>query len=100
MSPVPLEGQQLMQQQPQHQQLQQLLQQSHPPPHQQFHQLQQQQQQPPMQQQHDQVEHHQEHLPMLPALPDGQRGGTISLGTLIDFIVQRTYNDLTVLAEL
>lgn len=28
------------------------------------------------------------------------RGGQISLGTLIDFIIQRTYHELTVLAEL
>lgn len=28
------------------------------------------------------------------------RGGSISLGMLIDFIIQRTYHDLTVLAEL
>lgn len=28
------------------------------------------------------------------------RVGTISLGMLIDFIIQRTYHDLTVLAEL
>lgn len=28
------------------------------------------------------------------------RGGTISLGMLIDFIIQRTYHELTVLAEL
>ncbi|XP_063699988.1 mediator of RNA polymerase II transcription subunit 14 [Culicoides brevitarsis] len=31
---------------------------------------------------------------------DGSRQGSISLGVLIDFIVQRTYHDLTVLAEL
>ncbi|XP_041973972.1 mediator of RNA polymerase II transcription subunit 14 isoform X2 [Aricia agestis] len=30
----------------------------------------------------------------------GARGGSISLGLLIDFIVQRTYDELTVLAEL
>lgn len=30
----------------------------------------------------------------------GPRGGSISLGLLIDFIVQRTYDELTVLAEL
>lgn len=30
----------------------------------------------------------------------GPRGGSISLAMLIDFIIQRTYNDLTVLAEL
>lgn len=28
------------------------------------------------------------------------RGGNISLGVLIEFIVQRTYHELTVLAEL
>lgn len=28
------------------------------------------------------------------------RGGTISLAMLIDFIIQRTYHELTVLAEL
>lgn len=28
------------------------------------------------------------------------RGGSISLSMLIDFIIQRTYHDLTVLAEL
>ena len=33
------------------------------------------------------------------ALPSNQ-GGSISLSMLIDFIVQRTYHDLTVLAEL
>ncbi|XP_032682223.1 mediator of RNA polymerase II transcription subunit 14 isoform X1 [Odontomachus brunneus] len=31
---------------------------------------------------------------------EGNRGGSISLGMLIDFIVQRTYHELTVLAEL
>lgn len=31
---------------------------------------------------------------------EGARGGTISLGMLIDFIIQRTYHELTVLAEL
>lgn len=31
---------------------------------------------------------------------EGNRGGMISLGVLIDFIVQRTYHELTVLAEL
>lgn len=31
---------------------------------------------------------------------EGNRGGSISLAMLIDFIVQRTYNELTVLAEL
>lgn len=30
----------------------------------------------------------------------GARGGSISLAVLIDFIVQRTYHELTVLAEL
>jgi hypothetical protein len=33
------------------------------------------------------------------ALPN-QAGGSIPLSRLIDFIVQRTYHDLTVLAEL
>lgn len=33
------------------------------------------------------------------AIPN-QTGGSISLSMLIDFIVQRTYHDLTVLAEL
>jgi hypothetical protein len=33
------------------------------------------------------------------AIPSNQ-GGSISLSMLIDFIVQRTYHDLTVLAEL
>lgn len=33
------------------------------------------------------------------AIPANQ-GGSISLSMLIDFIVQRTYHDLTVLAEL
>lgn len=32
--------------------------------------------------------------------PTESRGGTISLGMLIDFIIQRTYHELTVLAEL
>lgn len=32
--------------------------------------------------------------------PEGNRGGSISLAMLIDFIVQRTYHELTVLAEL
>lgn len=40
----------------------------------------------------------------LPSLSGGQqegpRGGSISLGMLFDFIIQRTYHDLTVLAEL
>ncbi|XP_076298705.1 mediator complex subunit 14 [Lasioglossum baleicum] len=31
---------------------------------------------------------------------EGNRGGNISLGILIDFIIQRTYHELTVLAEL
>lgn len=31
---------------------------------------------------------------------EGARGGSISLAMLIDFIVQRTYQELTVLAEL
>ena len=31
---------------------------------------------------------------------EGSRGGNISLGVLIDFIVQRTYHELSVLAEL
>ena len=31
---------------------------------------------------------------------EGNRGGSISLGFLIDFIIQRTYHELTVLAEL
>lgn len=31
---------------------------------------------------------------------EGNRQGSISLGVLIDFIIQRTYHDLTVLAEL
>lgn len=31
---------------------------------------------------------------------DAARGGTISLAMLIDFIIQRTYHELTVLAEL
>lgn len=36
----------------------------------------------------------------LPAAQEGPRGGSISLSMLIDFIIQRTYHDLTVLAEL
>lgn len=32
--------------------------------------------------------------------PAANRQGSISLGVLIDFIIQRTYHDLTVLAEL
>jgi mediator of RNA polymerase II transcription subunit 14 len=31
---------------------------------------------------------------------EGSRGGSISLAVLIDFIIQRTYHELTVLAEL
>lgn len=31
---------------------------------------------------------------------ESARGGTISLAMLIDFIIQRTYHELTVLAEL
>lgn len=31
---------------------------------------------------------------------EGNRGGQISLAMLIDFIIQRTYHELTVLAEL
>ncbi|XP_008554086.1 mediator of RNA polymerase II transcription subunit 14 [Microplitis demolitor] len=39
--------------------------------------------------------------PMANNMPqEGNRGGTISLGMLIDFIIQRTYHELTVLAEL
>lgn len=34
------------------------------------------------------------------AAEGGQRQGSISLGVLIDFIIQRTYHELTVLAEL
>lgn len=34
------------------------------------------------------------------ALPANNQGGSISLSMLIDFIVQRTYHDITVLAEL
>lgn len=34
------------------------------------------------------------------ALAASNQGGSISLSMLIDFIVQRTYHDLTVLAEL
>ncbi|KAG4074048.1 hypothetical protein HA402_014253 [Bradysia odoriphaga] len=36
----------------------------------------------------------------LPSGQEGPRGGSISLSMLIDFIIQRTYHDLTVLAEL
>lgn len=36
----------------------------------------------------------------IPSGQEGNRGGSISLGVLIDFIIQRTYHDLTVLAEL
>lgn len=39
-------------------------------------------------------------VPMMPMPAEGQRGGSISLAVLIDFIVQRTYHELTVLAEL
>lgn len=39
-------------------------------------------------------------MPMIPIPAEGQRGGSISLAMLIDFIVQRTYHELTVLAEL
>lgn len=35
----------------------------------------------------------------LPSLSGGQQG-SISLAMLFDFIIQRTYHDLTVLAEL
>ncbi|KAE8748234.1 hypothetical protein FOCC_FOCC005073, partial [Frankliniella occidentalis] len=97
MSPVPLEGQQLLQQQPQqHQQLQQLLQQV---PQQQM-QSPQPQPQPPLL--HEEPLHQPEHEQVLfpHTLSEGQRGGTVSLATLIDFIVQRTYHELTVLAEL
>lgn len=31
---------------------------------------------------------------------EGNRGGSMSLAVLIDFIIQRTYHELTVLAEL
>lgn len=31
---------------------------------------------------------------------EGNRGGMMSLAMLIDFIIQRTYHELTVLAEL
>lgn len=34
------------------------------------------------------------------AMPTPSNQGSISLSMLIDFIVQRTYHDLTVLAEL
>lgn len=37
---------------------------------------------------------------IMPSGHEGQRGGSISLAVLIDFIIQRTYHDLTVLAEL
>lgn len=33
-------------------------------------------------------------------IQEGSKGGSISLGLLIDFIIQRTYHELTVLAEL
>lgn len=35
----------------------------------------------------------------MPSPPEA-RGGSISLAMLIDFIIQRTYHELTVLAEL
>lgn len=39
--------------------------------------------------------------PVATSMPqEGNRGGSISLGMLIDFIIQRTYHELTVLAEL
>lgn len=42
--------------------------------------------------------------PVAGYIPSGQEGGprtsSISLAMLIDFIIQRTYHDLTVLAEL
>lgn len=31
---------------------------------------------------------------------EGNRGGSMSLSILIDFIIQRTYHELTVLSEL
>lgn len=36
----------------------------------------------------------------IPTGQEGPRCGSISLSMLIDFIIQRTYHDLTVLAEL
>lgn len=40
-------------------------------------------------------------IPVANAVPqEGNRGGSISLGVLIDLIVQRTYHELSVLAEL
>lgn len=36
----------------------------------------------------------------IPSAQEGPRGGSISLAMLIDFIIQRTYHELTVLAEL
>lgn len=42
----------------------------------------------------------QQHQQNQVALPANNQGGSISLSMLIDFIVQRTYHDLTVLAEL
>ncbi len=33
-------------------------------------------------------------------IQEGSKGGSISLSLLIDFIIQRTYHELTVLAEL
>ena len=38
--------------------------------------------------------------PMLPTVPDKCGPPTITLGQLIDFAVQQTYHELTVLAEL
>lgn len=35
-----------------------------------------------------------------PAQNDSNRGRNISLSVLIDFIIQRTYHELTILAEL
>lgn len=42
----------------------------------------------------------QQQQPNQVALPANNQGGSISLSMLIDFIVQRTYHDITVLAEL
>lgn len=39
-------------------------------------------------------------MPVGAAPQEGGRGGSMSLGMLIDLIVQRTYHELTVLAEL
>lgn len=36
----------------------------------------------------------------MPSSGQEPRGGSISLAILIDFIIQRTYHELTVLAEL